>query len=147
MSTPNGDAAPGSYYEIEWYSLRMQFASISGLDALPEPDSESIADDGGVYAEPPLPALGGLGTASLHDGRLAVSSEAWTWFDQITMNTLEPTTATITLFDTAATPIRVWTLHEAWPTKFVGTRVTNDESTILVGTVELAYQPLEGTAV
>lgn len=145
MPTPNGDAAPGSYYEIEWYSLRMQFASVSGLAALPEPDIQQVTGDGDVYAESPLPALGGLGTACLHDGRLEVSSQAWSWFDQFTMNTLTRTTATVTLFDAAATPIRIWTLHEAWPTQYTGTHTADDGSTILIDAMELAYQQLDDT--
>lgn len=145
MSTPNGDAAPGSYYEIEWYSLRMQFASVSGLAALPEPDIQQVTGDGGVYAELPLPALGGLGTACLHDGSLEASSEAWSWFDQFTMNTLARTTATITLFDAAATLIRTWTLHEAWPTQCTAPHTADDAGTILVEALELAYQQLDDT--
>ena len=137
------DASPGSYYEIAWYSLRMQVASVSGLAALPAPDIEPAAHDDGIYAGLPLPALGGLGTACLQDGRLETSSAVWNWFDQITMNTLEPTSATITLFDTAATPVRIWTLHEAWPTKYTGTRTADDEGTILVEALELAYQQLD----
>jgi len=60
---------------------------------------------------------------TMKKGIFKSDNKFWDWFNQIKMNTIRRVPVTISLLDEAGSPLMVWTLANAWPTKITGTNI------------------------
>ena len=67
-----------------------------------------------------MPGLGKVGDVTLRRGVVAVDTDLQNWLNEIKMNTVKRGPVVINLLDETGTPRMVWTLNNAWPTKFTG---------------------------
>ena len=58
------------------------------------------------------------------------------------MNTIARCTIVVNLMDQTGTPQYMWTLNNAWPTKFSGTDLKSDGNEVAIESIEIAYETL-----
>ena len=67
-------------------------------------------------------------------------NQLWDWFNQIKSGTLQRVPITITLSDESGNQTMVWTLNNAWPTKFTFTDMKSDANETAVESLEIAHE-------
>lgn len=132
---------PKFHFRVEWDGQVMQFQEVSGLDVEARP-IEYRHGDSKVFSTVKMPGLAKYGNITMKKGIFKSDNKFWDWFNQIKMNTIRRVPVTISLLDEAGSPLMVWTLANAWPTKITGTDLKSDGNEVAVETLEIAHEGL-----
>ena len=108
---------PKFRFEVLWDGAVMSFQEVSGLDVESQP-LEYRHGDSPSFSTVKMPGLKKFGDITMKKGVFKSDNKFWDWFNQIKMNTVKRTPVTIRLLDEAGASAMVWTLANAWPTKF-----------------------------
>ena len=95
----------------------MAFQNVSGLDS----EAETIEYRGGsskVFSTIKMQGLKKVGNIVLKNSNFKPDQQSYNFLNQIKMNTIKRGPVYIALLDEAGAPTMVWTLQNAWPTKF-----------------------------
>lgn len=117
------------------------FQEVSGLDAEAQL-IEYRAGDAHVWSVIKMPGLVKTGNVTLKKGIFVNDNRFWTWYNQISLNTIKRETVTISLLDQTAKATMVWTLQNAWPTKIIGADLKAEGNEVAVETLEIAHEKL-----
>jgi phage tail-like protein len=93
-----------------------------------------------------MPGLGKVGNVTLRKGIFVGDAKFWAWYNEFKMNAGKRRTVVIDLLDESAKPNMVWTLNNAWPTKFTGPDLKAEGNEVAIESLELAYETIELSA-
>ena len=94
------------------------------------------------YSTIKMPGIAKYGNVTLKNGIFVNDNSFWTWYSQITMNTIERVTVVVQLLDEKSKPMMTWTLQNAWPTKITGPDLKSDGNEVAIHTLEIAHEGL-----
>ncbi|MBY6263639.1 phage tail protein [Azospirillum sp. 412522] len=132
---------PKFYFSVQIGGNTVSFQEVSGLDSEARPIEYRHGDSPSFYPIK-MPGLGKVGNVTMRKGIFVNDTTLWTWFNQISMNTIQRQTVVVNLLDETGTPKMVWTLNNAWPTKVTGTDLKSEGNEVAVESVEIAYETL-----
>ena len=89
-----------------------------------------------------MPGIAAYGTITLERALAETGPELWQWLDAIATNTAPKTTMTVSLLNQAGGPVVTWTLHNAWPTKVLGTTLEDGGNQVKIVEILMAYETL-----
>jgi phage tail-like protein len=115
------------------------FHEVSGMNVESQIIEYRFGDDK-TFTKAKMPGLKKFNNVTLKKGMFKNDTVFWDWIKKINMNTIERTTVKISLLDEAASPLMVWTLINAWPTKITFTDLKADGNEVAVETLELAHE-------
>ena len=119
----------------------VSFQEVSGL----ETETQTIQYRQGnspQFTPIKMPGLPKGGNVTMRKGVFANTPNLWTWFDSVTMNTIQRATVVVNLLDESGKPSMSWTLSNAFPTKITGTDLKSDGNEVAVESLEVAYETL-----
>jgi len=117
----------------------VSFQEISGLDTETQP-IEYRAGNNKTFSVVKMPGIQKSGNITMKRGIFRKDNQLWDWFNQIKSGTLQRVPITITLSDESGNPTMVWTLNNAWPTKFTVTDMKSDAKETAVEILEIAHE-------
>lgn len=133
---------PKFHFQVKWDANVMSFQEVSGLDV----QSEEIKyrhGDSKDFSVVKMPGLKKVGNVTMKKGIFKGDNKFFEWFDQIKMNVIKRVPITISLLDEVGTPVMVWTLANAWPTKITGTDLKAEGNEVAVESIEIAHEGLK----
>jgi phage tail-like protein len=89
-----------------------------------------------------MPGIKKFGNVTLKKGIFKDDKGFWDLYKQVTMNTFERKTVTISLLDENNDVAMSWTLANAFPSKITVTDLKSDANEAAVETMELAHEGL-----
>lgn len=132
---------PKFRFEVQWDHTVMQFQEVSGLDAEAQP-IEYRHGGNATFSAIKMPGLRKFSDVTLKKGVFKGDSKFWDWLKDIQMNTVQRKTVTIRLLDEAGSPVMVWTLLNAFPTKVSGTDLKAQGNEVAVESIVFAHEGL-----
>lgn len=139
MQTTTG--LPQFCFKLTINQMEAAFQEISGLDNQPQA-MEYRAGHSATFATVKMPGLQKAGNMTLRKGVFGTDDPFLNWFDQIKINTIPRSDATIALMNAAGQTLMCWKLTNAWPTKIMSTDLKADTHQITIESLELAYESL-----
>lgn len=67
----------------------------------------------------------------------------WSWFKGVLDGTVQRSSGTITLLDSARNPVLRWNFREGWPSKWEGPLMTGKTNEIAIETLVIEHEGLE----
>lgn len=129
------------HFQVDWSGTNIGFTEVSGLDI-----SNDVIEyrDGSSpeYSKIKMPGQRKFSNISLKRGMFKSDNEFYTWFNTINMNTVERRDITISLLDETMTPVVVWKVKNAWPTKITPTDLKADGNDVAIESLEIAHEGL-----
>lgn len=88
-----------------------------------------------------LPGLFRNTTITLKQG-ITDNMELWEWFktEPIMSGAIERKDVTIKALDDQQAEVAVWTFYDAWPCKYISSDFNASESSVLIESLEIAYE-------
>lgn len=132
---------PKFYFSVTGIPGTPVFQEVTGL----ENETQVIeyrAGNSPTFSPIKMPGLAKVGNVTMKKGIFVTDSLLWKWFSSITMNTIARCTIVVNLMDQTGTPQYMWTLNNAWPTKFSGTDLKSDGNEVAIESIEIAYETL-----
>ena len=127
---------PQFYFQVEWDSEVMTFQEVSGLDV----EGEVVEYRHGESLPFSTISMPGSRTSSpvtLKSGVFRSETRFRDWFDRLPGKRLP---VTISLLDDGGSPIMVWTLANAFPSKITGTDLTSEGTEVAVEAIEIQHE-------
>jgi len=132
--------APKFQFKVQIGQLgEISFQEISGLEIETQP-IEYRAGDSKEFSVIKMPGIRKTSNVTMKRGVFAKDTEHWDWYNQIKSGNAQRSTITITLSDESGNPAMVWTLINAWPTKFTASDMKSDANEIAVESLEIAHE-------
>ena len=134
---------PAFSFEVSWGSKQtgLSFQEVSGLEAETQV-IEYRHSNSKAYSTIKMPGIAKYSNVVMKKGIFVNDNSFWDWYSQITMNTIERITVTVTLLDENSKPTMVWSLANAWPTKVSGPDLKSDGNEVAIQTIEIAHEGL-----
>lgn len=132
---------PKFHFEVQWDHTVMRFQEVSGLDAEAQP-IEYRHGGSANFSAIKMPGLRKFGDVTMKKGVFKGDSKFWDWLNDIKMNTVQRKTVTIRLLDEAGSPVMVWTLLNAFPSKVSSTDLKAEGNEVAVESIVLAHEAL-----
>jgi phage tail-like protein len=138
---------PKFHFSVEWGGQRIGFTEASGLDA----ETELIEYRDGVsreYSKQKMPGMQKYSNVTLKRGTFVNDNDFFDWWKTTrTLGTPERRDLTISLLNENHTPVFVWKIKNAFPTKVQATDLKADGNEVAIETLELAHEGIEMEAV
>jgi phage tail-like protein len=132
---------PKFHFSVNWGGTNIGFTDVSGLDITA--DVVEYRDGASPeYHKIKMPGLQKFSNITLKRGIFKSDNDYYTWFSSINMNTVDRRDITISLLDETLSPVIVWTVKNAWPTKITSTDLKADGNEVAIETLELAHEGL-----
>lgn len=129
------------HFSVDWGGTKIGFTEVTGLDV----EAEIIEYRHGaspVYSKIKMPGLKKYPNLTLKRGTFKGDNEYYEWWSSIQMNEVARRNITISLLDETLSPVVVWKVLNAWPTKITGTDLKADGNEVAIETMELAHEGL-----
>ena len=134
---------PKFFFKVEIKGLDpMSFQEVSGLNVEAQ-IIEYRHGDSPVHSTIKMPGLKKVGNVTMKKGVFKSDNKYWAWFSQISLNTIERRTITISLQDEGNKPTMVWTLENAWPTKITATDLKSNGNEVAVESIDIAFETMK----
>lgn len=117
------------------------FQEVTGLNAEVQ-QIEYRQGNSKEYSTVKMPGIKKIGNVTLKKGIFKDDKGFWDLYKQITTNTFERKTITISLLDDKNEVAMSWTLTNAFPAKITVTDMKSDANEAAVETMELAHEGL-----
>ena len=153
---------PGVYYPPAGFHFRVAFNGVSGMDGDEqqrfqdvsglsfEIETEPLRDGGENRFEYKLPKRVKYPNLVLKRGMITnkvltnwITSALDGFYQALPVTSFKPADILITLMDEAGNPVAVWNVVQAYPVKWSMSDLKATENTVVVETIELAYQYFE----
>jgi phage tail-like protein len=138
---------PKFHFSVEWGGKRIGFTEASGLDA----ETELIEYRDGAsreYSKQKMPGMQKYSNVTLKRGTFVSDNDFFNWWKTTrTLGTPERRDITISLLNENHTPVFVWKVKNAFPTKVQATDLKADGNEVAIETLELAHEGIEMEAV
>lgn len=79
---------------------------------------------------------------TLKRGTFAADNEYFDWWNTVKLNKIERRDITISLLNEEHSPVVVWKVKNAWPTKIQSTDLKAEGNEVAIETMELAHEGL-----
>jgi len=132
---------PKFYFSVTGIPGTPVFQEVTGLDSEAQ-IIEYRAGNSPIFSPIKMPGLQKVGNVTMKKGIFVTDLLLWTWFSSISMNTIARSTIVVNLLDQTGTPKYMWTLNNAWPTKFTGTDLKSDGNEVAVEAIEIAFETM-----
>ena len=119
--------------------MKVQFQEVAGLDAEAQPIG-SRHGDSKDFNKIAMPGLNKNSNITLKRGVFKDDGAFQDWLKQVGTNTAKRRTITISLLDATGAAKRVWTLHNARPTKITGPALKAEGNEVMIELIELANE-------
>src|ERR1700754_1447620 len=138
---------PKFHFSVEWGGQRIGFTEASGLDA----ETEVIEYREGSspeYNKLKMPGMQKHSNVTLKRGTFTGDNDFFDWWKTTrTLGTPERRDIIISLLNESHTPIFVWKVKNAFPTKVQATDLKADGNEVAIETLELAHEGIVMEAV
>jgi len=138
---------PKFHFSVDWRGKRIGFTEASGLDA----ETELIEYRDGAsreYSKLKMPGMQKYSNVTLKRGTFVADNDFFNWWKTTrTLGTPERRDITISLLNENHTPVFVWKIKNAFPTKVQATDLKADGNEVAIETLELAHEGIEMEAV
>lgn len=132
---------PKFHFQVEWGGTKLSFTEVSGLDI----ETEVIEYREGTspeYHKIKMPGMQKFSNITLKRGTFKSDNDFYVWLNTTALNTVERRDITISLLDETHSPVIVWKIKNAFPTKFQSTDLKADGNEVAIETLELAHEGL-----
>ncbi len=129
------------HFQVEWGGTKIGFTEVSGLDV----ETEVVEYRHGAspeYHKTKMPGMQKYSNITLKRGTFASDNEYFDWWNTVKLNKIERRDITISLLNEEHSPIVVWKVKNAWPTKVQSTDLKADGNEVAIETLELAHEGL-----
>ena len=121
------------------------FTECNGLKV--EREVESYKEGGVNQFEHKLPGRIKYGNVTLKRG-MTTSNKLWQWFNEnaeseVDFFKVKRLSVSITQMDLTGSPVRQWSLEQAYPVKWEGPDLKSDNSQVAVETIEIAHHGIK----
>jgi phage tail-like protein len=89
-----------------------------------------------------MPGIVKNSNITMKKGVFVNDNSLWDWYNKIKMNTIERQNVVVRLLDEGGSPVMVWTLNNAWPTKISSTDLKSDANEVAVESIEIMHEGL-----
>jgi phage tail-like protein len=138
---------PKFHFSVEWGGKRIGFTEASGLDA----ETEVIEYREGSspeYNKLKMPGMQKHANVTLKRGTFTGDNDFFDWWKTTrTLGTPERRDIIISLLNESHTPVFVWKVKNAFPTKVQATDLKADGNEVAIETLELAHEGIVMEAV
>jgi len=117
------------------------FQEVSGLDTEHEL-IEYRSGNSKEFSTVKMPGMRKASDVTLKKGMFADDTALFSYFAEVTMNTVARQTVNIQLLDETGNTLFTWTLKNAWPLKFTGTDLNAQNSEVAIEELVLAHEGL-----
>ena len=131
--------SPTYHFQVKWDTEVMSFQEVIGLDVESQP-IEYRSGDSPKFSTIKMPGLKKSGNVTMKKGVYGGGNKFWDWFNEIKMNTIKRLPVTISLLDESGAVTMVWTLENAWPSKFTGTDLKSDGNEVAIEIMEVIHE-------
>jgi phage tail-like protein len=94
------------------------------------------------YSKLKMPGMRKYSNITLKRGAFKSDNEFFDWFNEVKLNTITRRDITISLLDEEHSPVVVWKVKNAWPTKVASTDLKADGNETAIETMELVHEGL-----
>jgi phage tail-like protein len=132
---------PKFHFEVNWGGTKIGFTEVSGMEV----ETEVIEYRDGAskeYSKLKMPGMRKYSNITLKRGAFKSDNEFFDWFNEVKLNTITRRDITISLLDEEHSPVVVWKVKNAWPTKVASTDLKADGNETAIETMELVYEGL-----
>lgn len=132
---------PKFHFQVQWGGTRIGFTEISGLDV----ETEVIEyRDGALpeFSKMKIPGMQKYPNVTMKRGVFKSDNDYFSWWNTVSLNTIERRDVTVSLLNEAHEPVMVWKIKNAWPTKIGSTDLKSDGNEIAIESIELAHDGL-----
>nr|WP_319266255.1 phage tail protein [uncultured Draconibacterium sp.] len=129
------------HFQVDWGGTKIGFTEVSGLDV----ETEVVEYRHGAspeYVKTKMPGMQKYSNITLKRGTFAADNEYFDWWNTVKLNTIERRNITISLLNEEHSPVVVWKIKNAWPTKIQSTDLKADGNEVAIETMELAHEGL-----
>lgn len=131
---------PVFHFKVSWNNVDIGFSDVSGLTQEIQP----IEYRDGLMPASTLslkrPGLSKANNISLKRGIVEHNNDLFDWFNNKGGPNVERRDLTITLLNDEGSPVMVWTVSQAWPTKCEGPGLKATGNEIAIESIELAHE-------
>jgi phage tail-like protein len=130
---------PVFHFQVEWGGTKVGFSEVSGLNM--EQDVIEYRDGASPeYSKIKMPGMRKFGNVTLKRGIMRADNEFYSWFNTIALNTVERRDLVISLLDEEHSPVMVWKVKNAWPSKVSSPDLKADSNEVAIESVELVHE-------
>jgi phage tail-like protein len=129
------------HFQVEWGGTKIGFTEVSGLDV----ETEVVEYRHGAspeYHKTKMPGMQKYSNITLKRGTFASDNEYYNWWNTVKLNKIERRDITISLLNEEHSPIVVWKVKNAWPTKIQSTDLKADGNEVAIESMELVHEGL-----
>lgn len=129
------------HFQVEWGGTKIGFTEVSGLDV----ETEVVEYRHGAspaYFKTKMPGMQKYSNITLKRGTFATDNEYYDWWNTVKLNTIERRDITISLLNEEHSPVVVWKVKNAWPTKIQSTDLKADGNEVAIESMELVHEGL-----
>ncbi|WP_321372899.1 phage tail protein [uncultured Draconibacterium sp.] len=129
------------HFLVEWGGTKIGFTEVSGLDV----ETEVVEYRHGAspeYFKTKMPGMQKYSNITLKRGTFAADNEYFDWWNTVKLNKIERRDITISLLNEEHSPVVVWKVKNAWPTKIQSTDLKAEGNEVAIETMELAHEGL-----
>jgi len=119
--------------------MKVRFQEVAGLDAEAQPIGLQHGDSKD-FNKIAMPGLNKNNNITMKRGVFKDDGTFSDWLKQVETNTAKRRTITISLLDETGAAKRVWTLHNARPTKITGPALKAEGNEVMIELIELANE-------
>lgn len=132
---------PKFHFEVDWGGTKIGFTEVSGMEIETEP-IEYRDGASKEYSKLKMPGMRKFSNITLKRGTFKSDNEFYDWFNLVKLNTIERRDITISLLDEEHSPVVVWKVKNAWPSKVTSTDLKADGNETAIETMELVHEGL-----
>jgi len=132
---------PKFHFEVNWGGTKIGFTEVSGMEV----ETEVIEYREGSnkeYSKLKMPGMRKYSNITLKRGTFKSDNEFFDWFNEVKLNTITRRDITISLLDEEHSPVVVWKVKNAWPSKVTSTDLKADGNETAIETMELVHEGL-----
>ena len=133
--------SPKFHFQVEWGGSKIGFTEVTGLDIT----TEVIEYRDGAsreYSKIKMPGQRKFSNITLKRGSFKGDNQFYSWFNTVSLNTIERRNLIISLLNEKHEPVIVWKVKNAWPTKITPTDLKADGNEVAIESMELAHEGL-----
>ncbi len=129
------------HFSVDWGGTKIGFTEVSGLDV----ETEVIEyRDGAMpeYSKKKMPGMQKYSNITLKRGTFQSDNEYYEWWNTVQLNTIQRRDIIIQLLNEEHSPVVVWKVKNAWPTKVQSTDLKGDGNETAIESIELVHEGL-----
>lgn len=129
------------HFSVDWGGTKIGFTEVTGLDV----ETEIIEYRQGAspeFSKLKIPGMQKFSNITLKRGIFKDDNEFYSWWKSVHVDEQIRRDITISLLDDSHSPVLVWEVKNAWPTKITGTDLKADGNEVAIETMELAHEGL-----